>query len=153
MKAYRFLKRIVSITAIIYILSNVASAETLPLFFGKSNSDAPYEQVNVLDEPPFDEGVPILDISVLGIKMGDCIIVECGGKRMLIDGGESNRFKMLDSYCKARGIDSFDVIYLTHCHDDHTDAQKRLIKANYNVGLFISPYSEKDTYDGWTEYL
>lgn len=129
-----------------------ACADSLPIYHQPTDTQAPYETVEYLDEAPFAEDAVTMQVDVLGIRQGDCIIITCGGKRMLVDGGEGWRFPYVDAYLKEKGITGFDYFYLTHAHDDHLEMQEKLIAAGYTVGEVISPYGEGDSYSLWNPY-
>ena len=134
------------------LLRAAALADGLPIYFQKSDTAAPYEQVEFVEGPPFAEDAELLTVDVLGIRQGDCILISCGGETMLVDGGESQRFPAVNRYLTARGIDHFDYFFLTHAHDDHLEMQQRLLKKGYTVDRLISPYDENDSYPLWNDY-
>lgn len=130
-----------------------ASAESLPIYFAPSQgSAAPYETVEYLEEAPFDADAELLTVDVLGIRQGDCILITCGGQRMLVDGGESPRYAAVSKYLQQYGIDHFDYFFLTHAHDDHLEMQETLIRKGYTVDKVLSPYDENDSYTLWNPY-
>lgn len=138
------------------LLGAAALADSLPIYHqpGESGNLAPYETVECREEPPFAEGAELLNVDVLGIRQGDCIVITCGGERMLVDGGENQavRNRVVDAYLQANGIDYFDYFFLTHAHDDHLEMQQRLIKKGIGVGKVISPYDDEDSYTLWNPY-
>lgn len=58
-------------------------------------------------------------ITFLDIGQGDAALVECGGKRMLIDGGPSAQSAEIYTFLRNRNISRLDVIVATHAHEDH----------------------------------
>lgn len=70
-------------------------------------------------------------------KYGDCIVVECGGKRILIDGGHPGDNKDRDDrpsipsqLAEIFGDDEsfhFDLVVVTHCHQDHIGCLPKLV--------------------------
>lgn len=129
-----------------------AMGEGLPIYHKITGTQAPYETVNYLEEAPFAEDAVLMQVDVLGIRQGDCIIITCGGQRMLIDGGEGWRFPYVKAYLEQEGITGFDYFFLTHAHDDHLEMQEKLIAAGYTVGKVISPYDDNDSYSLWNPY-
>ena len=73
------------------LLRAAALADGLPIYFQKSDTAAPYEQVEFVEGSPFAEDAELLTVDVLGIRQGDCILISCGGETMLVDGGERYR--------------------------------------------------------------
>jgi len=131
----------------------MALADTLPIYHKPDKStSAPYEKVQELAEAPFAADAETMRVDYVGIRQGDCIVIRVGGKTMLIDGGEGWRLPYVESYLKDNNIDHFDVMFLTHAHDDHIEIQEKLIKAGYSVDKVISPYSDKDNYSLWNGY-
>lgn len=151
---YCMKKTICMLTTIclLFVFAGGALAGNLPIHHQPTQIEAPYETVEYLDESPFSEEDDILQVDVLGIRQGDCIIITCGGLNMLVDGGEGWRFPYVDAYLKEKGITGFDYFFLTHAHDDHLEMQEKLIQAGYTVGQVISPYDEKDSYSLWNPY-
>ena len=135
------LKRLTAMILCCILLCSAALADSLPIYHKKGNNQAPFADDAVL-----------MKVDVLGIRQGDCIIITCGEKRMLVDGGEGWRFQYVDAYLKEKGIDSFDYFFLTHAHDDHLEMQEKLIQHGYRVGKVISPYDENDSYTLWNGY-
>ena len=146
------LKRLTAMSLCCILLCSTALADSLPIYHKKGNNQAPYETVQYRDQAPFADDAVLMKVDVLGIRQGDCIIITCGEKRMLVDGGEGWRFQYVDAYLKEKGIDSFDYFFLTHAHDDHLEMQEKLIQHGYRVGKVISPYDENDSYTLWNGY-
>ena len=147
------LRRLFAAALCLLMLCASAQAGDLPIYYQKNEkTGAPYEAVTYMDEAPFDPDAELLTVDVLGIRQGDCILITCGGQRMLVDGGEAPRYAAVNKYLQARGIDHFDYFFLTHAHDDHLEMQERLLKKGYTVDQFISPYDESDSYSLWNPY-
>ena len=71
-------------------------------------------------------------------KYGDCIIVEIGRIRVLIDGGHPGDYEdrsgqkgipsQISSILNAEAPFHFDLLVVTHCHSDHIGCLPRLIR-------------------------
>ena len=146
------MKKLFALILCLCLLGSAALADSLPIYHQPTKNQAPYETVNYLNEPPFAADAPLLEVDVLGIRQGDCILITCGRMRMLVDGGEGWRFPYVDAYLKEHGIDHFDYFFLTHAHDDHLEMQEKLIAAGYTVGEVLSPYDDSDSYTLWNPY-
>ena len=147
------LKRLLAAALCLCLLPGIALADSLPIYFRKSTTgNAPYEKVQYLEEAPFDADAALLTVDVLGIRQGDCIIITCGDQRMLVDGGEAQRYTAVNKYLTQYGINHFDYFFLTHAHDDHLEMQEVLLRRGYTVDQFISPYDETDSYSLWNPY-
>lgn len=129
-----------------------AAAEGAPVLFGSLPGEAPFEQVQRAEQPPFQPDAALLEIDVLGIGLGDSIVVRCGGETMLIDGGESHDLPTLLRFMADNGIDGFDTLFLTHAHDDHLQAQQRLVARGCRVGRVVSPYGAENNGALWRAY-
>lgn len=139
----------------LFVLTTAARADSLPIYHQPNDKNqAPYETVEYLDEMPFAADAELMQVDVLGIRQGDCIVITCGGQRMLVDGGENQavRTRVVDAYLKENGIDHFDYFFLTHAHDDHLEMQQRLIKKGVTPDVVLSPYDENDSYPLWNDY-
>ena len=66
-----------------------------------------------------DESEEKFSIHFFDVGEGDSALVECHGKRMLIDGGSPAYSSFLYSYLKQHGITYLDVVVNTHGHEDH----------------------------------
>ena len=147
------MKKLLIALLLLGMIMPLALCDTLPIYHKPDkNTSAPYEKVEELDEAPFAADAETMRVDYVGIRQGDCIVIRVGGQTMLVDGGEGWRFPYVESYLKANNIDHFDVMFLTHAHDDHIEMQEKLIKAGYSVGKVISPYGEKDNYSLWNGY-
>ena len=58
-------------------------------------------------------------VHYLDVGQADCILLECGGEFMLIDGGNREDGQMVVSYLQQQGIEELDVVVCTHAHEDH----------------------------------
>ena len=150
------MKRLAMLTVLCLFLAGSALADSLPIWHrpGNGSNAAPYETVQTTEDAPFEEGAELLQVDILGIRQGDCIVITCGGKRMLVDGGENEpaRRQVVDAYLEKNGITYFDYFFLTHAHDDHLEMQQRLIRRGVTAGELVSPYSEEDSYTLWNDY-
>ena len=147
------MKKFLLILLVISFIIPLAVADTLPIYHKPDKStSAPYEKVDELAEAPFAEGAETMRVDYVGIRQGDCIVIQVGGMTMLVDGGEGWRLPYVEKYLQANNIDHFDVMFLTHAHDDHIEIQEELIKKGYSVGKIISPYSDEDSYSLWNPF-
>ena len=97
------------------------------------------------------------EVSVLDVGQGDSIfVVSPGGRTMLVDGGGQAGVEaiigehsgpdigedVVSPYLWSRGIQSLDVVALTHAHHDHLDGL-RAVLANFRVReLWIGRHEE-----------
>jgi hypothetical protein len=73
-------------------------------------------------------------------KYGDCIVVQCGGKNILIDGGHPGNDRdrpdspsipsQLEEIFGHEAPFHFDLLIVTHCHQDHIGCLPKLVAGN-----------------------
>ena len=83
----------------------------------------------------------VLRITAIPVGEGDALLLECGGERMLVDGGPSALYHQLTGSLEARGITSFKYLLNTHYHDDHINGLYHLMKNDYTAEAYMHPYS------------
>ena len=91
-------------------------------------------------------------VHMLDVGQGECILIEDGGERIMIDAGSTNVKKLykyrIAPFLKYMGIDSIDHVFLTHADSDHKNGMQELFTdTDLNVGDFICA----DTKDGGEE--
>ncbi len=94
------------------------------------------------------------EVHFIDVGQGDCSLIMCDGKTMLIDGGESSASSKVYAYLKAHGIEYLDYIVATHAHSDHIGGLSGAL--NYAaVGTALCPVSEYDseTFSSFEKYL
>ena len=94
------------------------------------------------------------EIHFIDVGQGDCSLILCDGKAMLIDGGESSESSKVYAYLKAHGIDHLDYIVATHAHSDHIGGLSGAL--NYaSVGTAFCSVTEYDskTFTSMVKYL
>ena len=66
---------------------------------------------------------PQLEIDMIDVGQGDGIVISCGGKNVLIDGGSSSKKNVgkyqIIPFLKYKGIGTLDAVILTHEDEDH----------------------------------
>jgi len=82
-----------------------------------------------------------LTITFLDVGQGDCICLEEGGRRFLIDGGSSDT-KDVDAYrivpfLKYRGISCLDAVFVTHPDSDHENGIRSMLENYEDNGIKI----------------
>lgn len=60
-----------------------------------------------------------LVVHFLDVGQGDSMLVQAGGKNMLIDAGTLDSGSTISEYLKAHGVSTIDVLVSTHPHSDH----------------------------------
>ncbi len=77
-----------------------------------------------------------MKLTVLPSGHGDCLILESGGKTMLIDGGVSKAFREEVMPWLAKNVAKIDCIYVSHIDNDHLGGLIELLDATYKQAVF-----------------
>lgn len=86
---------------------------------------------------------PLLRLTAFQTAQSDCMLLECGGQSMMIDGGTESFHEMLRQEIEKRGITSFKYLLNTHYHEDHIMGLYWLMRDGFDVGAYLHPYSLK----------
>lgn len=82
-----------------------------------------------------------LKIHYIDVGQGDSILVQQGGKNMLIDTGTNASTDSLISYLKSQNIKKLDYLVITHPHEDHIGGADAVIKG-FDIGtLYMTKYT------------
>ena len=60
-----------------------------------------------------------LSIHFIDVGQADCALLECGGKYMLIDGGNVEDSSLVVSYLQKQGVAELEAVICSHAHEDH----------------------------------
>ncbi len=60
-----------------------------------------------------------LTVRFLDVGQADCALLECGGKFMLIDGGNVADSSRVVSFLQQQGVEALELVVCTHAHEDH----------------------------------
>ena len=72
----------------------------------------------------------------------EAILVQCGGKTMLVDGGTGPYWPRYLPWLESQGITHVEIMYNSHPHYDHLECQMRLIQHGLTADVFLSPFPE-----------
>ena len=98
-------------------------------------------EVYVKKTPPEDwQERALLRITVFRTGEGDCMLLECGGESMMIDGGPYKYREKLRDALKDRGISRLKYLFSTHPHDDHIEGLRMLMQYGFEVDEFLSVF-------------
>lgn len=84
-----------------------------------------------------------LSVEFIDVGQGDCALIVCGGKSMLIDSGEKEYYLVVESHLREKGIEKLDFLVATHPHSDHIGSMSRIAQ-NFEIGTFIMPVLSED---------
>ena len=84
---------------------------------------------------------PDLEIDMIDVGQGDGIIVSCGGKHMLIDGGSTSKKNVgkyqIIPFLKYKGIGKLDAVAMTHEDEDHISGIMEIMDEMEKGGIWI----------------
>lgn len=97
------------------------------------------------DAPPRDNwySCPLFRLTAFDAAQSDCMLLECGGEKMMVDGGSP---PYRDALCRAiadKGISHFKYLLNTHFHDDHITGLIHLMRNGFTADAYLHPYTEK----------
>lgn len=118
------MKKLFAALMLLMMLFSAASAE---VYMGKPPAEGWTEDV--------------LRITAIPVGEGDALLLECGGERMMVDGGPSALYHQLTGSLDKRGITELKYLLNTHYHDDHINGLYHLMKNDYKAGEYMHPYS------------
>ena len=79
-----------------------------------------------------------LDIAFFDVGQGDCSLIGCEGKYVLIDAGENDKGYLVLRYLDKLKVRKVDVMILTHPHSDHIGGADVIIE-NIDVDKLYMP--------------
>jgi len=124
----RSVKTIVLIASVVFVV-----ALALILFF-------------TLRSPVLDTSKTILSpfsVSFFDVGQGDCELITCNGRTILIDGGEKEYSGRVVSYLRNKGINKIDCYILSHPHSDHIGVSADVM-SNFEIGDVLSTAFSED---------
>ncbi len=100
-------------------------------------------EVFLSDEKPSDwDERDLLRLTVFAAGRSDCMLLECGGESMLVDGGLNGYREKLKNALETRGLTQLKWILNTHPHDDHVEGILRLLEWGFTCDELLSPFPE-----------
>ena len=79
-----------------------------------------------------------LAVHFIDVGQGDCTLLACDGKIMLIDCGEYQYLDRVTDYLRSRGIKRIDCLVATHPHSDHMGGMAGIVD-RFDIGRVIMP--------------
>lgn len=95
------------------------------------------------DAPPRDNWYqcPLLRLTAFDAAQSDCLLLECGGERMMVDGGTAPYREKLRDAMREKGISHFKYLLNTHFHEDHISGLYWLMRYDFTAGEYLHPYT------------
>ena len=83
-------------------------------------------------------------ITIMDFYQNDAIVIQCAGEVMLVDGGASPHWEEMMQWLEENGLSHVNILFNTHPHDDHIEAQTRMLKSGrLTADRFISPFPKE----------
>jgi len=97
------------------------------------------------DQPPSDNWYqsPLMRLTVFDTAQSDCMLLECGGESMMIDGGTASFREDLKNAIAEKGIVRFKYLLNTHFHEDHISGLCWLMKYGFQADEYLHPYNDR----------
>ncbi len=93
----------------------------------------------------------LMSVHVLDVGKADSILIECGGKFMLVDGGTMDRGEPVSEYLNRRGVKKLEYVVNTHPDDDHIGGLGEVLR-RFPVGHYLAPSIPKELIPGSDSY-
>lgn len=84
-----------------------------------------------------------LTVHFIDVGQADAALVTCGGKAMLIDGGNVADSRTVVTYLKKQGVTELEAVVCTHGHEDHVGG----LAGALNAYAARRVYSSTDSFD------
>jgi len=76
-------------------------------------------EIHYPDQPVTITDGESLTVHFIDVGQADCALLECGGKYMMIDGGNKDDGQLVVSYLQDMGVEELEAVVCTHAHEDH----------------------------------
>lgn len=95
-----------------------------------------------------------LQVHYIDVGQADCMLLECEGKYMVIDGGNRADSSLVIAYLQNQGIEEIEAVVNTHPHEDHVGGLPAVlavypVKAVYGTSKVYS----SSVYDDFLRYI
>ena len=92
-----------------------------------------------------------MSVHVLDVGKADCIFINCEGKNILIDAGETSIYKFVNEYLRKMNVKTIDQLILTHQHSDHVGSMSYIVD-EFNIKSFMMPQLKDDMIPTFKSY-
>ena len=133
------------IAAMVILLGGLAA---LLMFGGSKNTQTARENEASEEEPAAAEPTPeppeeYLTAHFIDVGQADCILLDCCGETMLIDGGNRDDGDDVLAYLQSEGIQRLNYVLCTHPHEDHAGGLAEIV-GGIDVGTGLASISESE---------
>ena len=100
------------------------------------------------DAPPRENWYqsPLLRLTAFSAGQSDCMLIECGGEAMMVDGGTAAYGEELIHAMHELGVEEFKYLFNTHYHEDHAGGLIVLMENGFEIGSYLHPYEPNAIY-------
>ncbi len=84
-------------------------------------------------------------VHFIDVGQGDCELVECGGKYMLIDAGENGHETEVINYLNALGVKELEYVVASHQHSDHIGGIAEVLAEFRAVNIIMPRLTKEQT--------
>lgn len=101
-------------------------------------------QVYLGGEPPREDWYrrPLFRLTAFATGQSDCLLLQCGGENMMLDGGSAPYREKLRDAMEQRGITRFKYLLNSHFHEDHISGLYWLMRYGFQADEYLHPYSD-----------
>lgn len=82
------------------------------------------------------EKEPLAKIDILKVGKADCIVIDAGGKVIMIDTAEEENLAQIHAHMQRKGYEKIDMLILTHYDKDHIGGASEII-STYDVKTVV----------------
>lgn len=112
------MKKLVKNKKLLYLIV-ILVVSVASVVFGLDNSDKFFDGEPFVDTQVYETQIKQMEVHYIDVGQGDCSLIICDGKSMLIDAGENGHETDVLSYLRLHNIDKLDYIIASHQHTDH----------------------------------
>jgi competence protein ComEC len=80
----------------------------------------------------------VMEVHFIDVGQADSILIESGGKYMLVDAGTNEDGELVVDYLKKEGVSKLDYVIATHPHEDHIGGMDDVINS-FSIGTVFMP--------------
>ncbi len=106
-----------------------------------NNADYPLDEASQTTQEPQSS----FQVHYIDVGQGDCSLIVCDGKTLLIDAGENGHETEVINYLRSMGVVKLDYIIATHQHSDHIGGLPEVIEEFGMANLIMPRLTQEQT--------
>lgn len=137
---------LVSAFLIIYLATGNKISDLFPDWDGLASTAASWTKPSSktdLSTPPLSGETA--KVHFIDVGQGDSMLIQCGGKNILIDAGENDKGAVVNAYLEKLGVDVIDLAIGTHPHSDHIGGLDVVLNAHPTEKIILPVIPEDMT--------